>query len=76
MSAKRFVYHIRQSAGCDNALGNVVFRFANPYAVYLHDTPAREAFRAPQRAFSHGCIRLEHPMQFAAYPLRREGRLA
>ncbi|UYZ59708.1 L,D-transpeptidase scaffold domain-containing protein [Hymenobacter latericus] len=74
VSAARFPYLIRQSAGCDNALGNVVFRFANPYAVYLHDTPAREAFRAPERAFSHGCIRLEHPMQFAAYLLQREGR--
>ena len=69
-----FAYTIRQSAGCENALGNVVFRFANPYAVYLHDTPLRQLFARPYRALSHGCIRLEQPMELAAYLLRREGR--
>ncbi len=69
-----FAYSIRQSAGCENALGNVVFRFANPYAVYLHDTPMRQFFDQPVRAFSHGCIRLAEPLALAAYLLRREGR--
>ncbi|OON70302.1 L,D-transpeptidase family protein [Hymenobacter sp. CRA2] len=70
----RFAYTIRQSAGCDNALGNIVFRFPNPYAVYLHDTPARQAFAQPRRALSHGCIRLQQPMELAAYLLRRDGQ--
>ncbi|MBC6990540.1 L,D-transpeptidase family protein [Hymenobacter sp. BT491] len=69
-----FAYTIRQSAGCDNALGNIVFRFANPYSVYLHDTPVRQLFAQPVRALSHGCIRVEQPMQLAAYLLQREGR--
>lgn len=74
LTAANFSYTIRQSAGCDNALGNVVFRFANPYSVYLHDTPMRQFFDRPDRALSHGCIRLAEPMALAAYLLRREGR--
>ena len=74
VTAQRFPFVIRQSAGCDNALGNVVFRFANPYAVYLHDTPMRQYFAQPGRAFSHGCVRLAEPLALAAYLLRREGR--
>ena len=74
VSAHNFLYTVRQSAGCDNALGNIVFRFANPYAVYVHDTPLREVFAQPYRALSHGCIRLEQPMQLAAYLLRRGGQ--
>jgi len=52
-------YYARQSAGCDNALGAVVFRFANTYNVYLHDTPEQRLFNKADRDFSHGCIRLE-----------------
>ncbi|MBC6608062.1 L,D-transpeptidase family protein [Hymenobacter sp. BT188] len=74
VSAKSFAYTIRQSAGCDNALGNIVFRFKNPYSVYLHDTPVRQAFTYPMRALSHGCIRLQNPMQLAAYLLARGGQ--
>ncbi|MBD2768375.1 L,D-transpeptidase family protein [Hymenobacter sp. BT664] len=74
VTAAHFPYTIRQSAGCENALGNVVFRFANPYSVYLHDTPMRQYFDRPTRAFSHGCIRLAEPLALAAYLLHREGR--
>ena len=76
VTTQRFPYTIRQSACCDNALGNIVFRFANPYSVYIHDTPLRQLFDRPKRALSHGCIRLEHPMQLAAYLLSRENNLA
>ncbi|MBG8556275.1 L,D-transpeptidase scaffold domain-containing protein [Hymenobacter guriensis] len=76
VTAQHFPYTVRQSAGCDNALGNIVFRFTNPYSVYVHDTPLRQLFDRPTRALSHGCIRLEHPMQLAAYLLGREGNLA
>ena len=69
-----FTYTLRQSSGCDNALGNIVFRFKNPYSVYLHDTPVRQLFEQPQRALSHGCVRVSGPMRLAAYLLRREGR--
>ena len=74
VTPESFVYTIHQSSGCDNALGNIVFRFNNPYSVYLHDTPVRELFDKPQRALSHGCIRVSGPMRLAAYLLRREGR--
>jgi murein L,D-transpeptidase YcbB/YkuD len=74
VTAQRFPYTIRQSAGCDNALGNIVFRFANPHAIYLHDTPVRQAFQQPHRALSHGCVRVEQPLQLAAFLLGRGGQ--
>jgi L,D-transpeptidase YcbB len=73
VTAKNFAYTIRQSAGCDNALGNIVFNFSNPYSVYLHDTPNRTLFAKPQRALSHGCIRLENPQQMAQWLLENDG---
>jgi murein L,D-transpeptidase YcbB/YkuD len=55
---------IRQDAGGDHpALGQVVIRFPNEYAVYLHDTPHKELFDNTQRAFSSGCIRVERPFE-------------
>jgi murein L,D-transpeptidase YcbB/YkuD len=61
---------IRQRPGPWNALGRLKFNLPNPYDVYLHDTPSRSLFARPVRAFSHGCIRLEHPRDLAAYLLR------
>jgi len=60
-----FAYTIRQPAGDDNALGKVKFLFPNPYSIYLHDTPSRHLFEADRRTFSHGCIRIEHPLELA-----------
>ncbi|WP_166648027.1 L,D-transpeptidase family protein [Hymenobacter sp. UV11] len=74
VTARNFPYTVRQSAGCDNALGNIVFRFTNPYSVYVHDTPERQVFAQPYRALSHGCIRLQTPFELAAYLLRRGGQ--
>jgi len=54
---------LRQDAGDDGALGQVVIRFPNPYSVYLHDTPHQREFGERQRAFSSGCIRVEHPLE-------------
>lgn len=50
---------IRQPPGPDNPLGQVVFRFDNPYAVYLHDTPDEHLFDRVQRNISSGCVRVE-----------------
>lgn len=58
-------YYARQSSGCDNALGQVVFRFANRFNVYLHDTPEQQLFNKKDRAFSHGCIRVEQALKLA-----------
>ncbi|MCA0399254.1 MAG: L,D-transpeptidase family protein [Proteobacteria bacterium] len=56
---------IRQPPGERNALGNVKFIFPNQHSVYLHDTPTRNLFSAEQRAFSHGCVRVDKPFAFA-----------
>jgi L,D-transpeptidase YcbB len=71
LSAGNFPYLIRQEGGTGNALGLVKFLFQNPYSVYLHDTNARNLFSRESRAFSHGCIRVERPMEVAAYLLER-----
>ncbi|WP_339433225.1 MULTISPECIES: L,D-transpeptidase family protein [unclassified Pseudomonas] len=54
---------LRQDAGPRNPLGQMVIRFPNPFSVYLHDTPSKALFDKGPRAFSSGCVRVEHPMQ-------------
>jgi murein L,D-transpeptidase YcbB/YkuD len=51
--------YVRQKPGPMNALGRVKIEFPNPYAIYLHDTPAKSAFERSDRALSHGCIRVK-----------------
>ena len=48
-----------------SALGKFKFDFANPFAVYLHDTPAQAGFARFDRLASHGCVRLEKPAELA-----------
>lgn len=60
-------YWIRQENGWGNALGKVKFIFPNNYRVYLHDTPSKRLFKREHRAFSHGCIRVQHPDKLAQY---------
>ncbi|HEX6070118.1 MAG TPA: L,D-transpeptidase family protein [Longimicrobiaceae bacterium] len=62
-------YRLRQDPGPANPLGGVKFVFPNQYNVYLHDTPGRHLFAEPQRAFSHGCMRIEKPLELAEYLL-------
>lgn len=50
---------LRQDAGPKNPLGRLVLRFANPFSVYLHDTPSLQLFEKSPRAFSSGCVRVE-----------------
>lgn len=61
LSAGYFPYLLRQSTGCDNALGLLKLDFYNPFAVYLHDTPNKNLFSFNKRYFSHGCMRMENP---------------
>ena len=56
-----FPYLIRQSTGCDNALGLLKLNFNNPFGVYLHDTPGKSLFKLNKRYLSHGCMRMEKP---------------
>lgn len=58
-------FNVRQPPGPGNPLGEVKFLFPNPYAIYLHDTPSRSLFGNAVRAYSHGCIRLQDPRDFA-----------
>ncbi len=58
-------YSIRQPPGPGNALGEVKFIFPNRYNIYLHDTPSQSLFQRQVRAFSHGCVRLDDPQDFA-----------
>lgn len=64
-SARTFPFAMRQPPSERNALGLVKFMFPNPYNIYLHDTPAKSLFGREVRAFSHGCIRLNDPFDFA-----------
>jgi len=66
-------YYARQSSGCDNSLGLIVFRFPNVYDIYLHDTPEKWLFDKQDRAISHGCIRIEHAAKFAGLLLKNDG---
>jgi murein L,D-transpeptidase YcbB/YkuD len=61
---------LRQQPGAQNALGKVKFVLPNPHSVYLHDTPARDLFTKPRRAYSHGCIRVSDPLALAEFVLR------
>jgi murein L,D-transpeptidase YcbB/YkuD len=56
---------VRQRPGPQNALGKVKFVFPNSHIIFMHDTPAKSLFDREQRAFSHGCIRLEKPRELA-----------
>ena len=61
---------VRQRPGVTNALGLVKLMFPNEYNVYLHDTPSPELFARPRRDFSHGCIRVQNPVDLATWVLR------
>ena len=69
---KTFPFNIKQPASRRNALGLVKFMFPNRYNIYLHDTPAKALFSRETRAFSHGCIRLHQPFEFAYALLARQ----
>ncbi|HET7251497.1 MAG TPA: L,D-transpeptidase family protein [Gemmatimonadales bacterium] len=60
-----FPYTVRQDPGADNAVGHMKFMCPNQFDIYLHDTPANQLFNAKDRDFSHGCVRVERPMDLA-----------
>jgi len=67
------LYSLRQSSGCDNALGQVVFRFPNKFDVYLHDSPDQKLFDRHIRSLSHGCIRVQKAVTLAELLLKYDG---
>jgi murein L,D-transpeptidase YcbB/YkuD len=56
--------HISQPPGAGNALGRIRFNFPNKFLVYQHDTPDKYLFAKDKRAYSHGCMRVEHPLTY------------
>lgn len=65
VNPKNNPYQLIQSSGTHNALGLIKFNFPNGESVYLHDTNNKGAFKRRNRALSHGCVRVEQPLELA-----------
>lgn len=72
MNGETFRYRFRQDPGPRNPLGTIKFMFPNRFGVYLHDTPSKRLFARTVRSFSHGCIRLEKPLDLAEYVMKKD----
>jgi murein L,D-transpeptidase YcbB/YkuD len=70
ITPEEFGFAVKQDPGPENSIGHVKFMCPNQFAVYLHDTPAASLFTATQRDYSHGCVRVERPLDLALYLLR------
>jgi len=71
-AVQRGEWRIRQRPGPRNALGDIKFIFPNDQNIYLHHTPAPQLFSRARRDFSHGCIRIEYPVELAQFVLRNK----
>ena len=67
---RNFPYYFRQSTGINNALGVLKFNLQNPFSIFLHSTSNIATFGNDYRFLSHGCIRLEKPLELADALLR------
>lgn len=67
-----FPYKVVQDPGRTNSLGIVKFNFPNEHSVYFHDTPSKSLFSADVRAYSHGCMRTQNPVDLATRILERD----
>lgn len=68
------LYYVRELPNPKNSLGKVKFMFPNPHNTYLHDTPVKAVFKNPGRALSHGCMRVQDPMDLAELLLKNDGQ--
>lgn len=64
-SRQHLPFQFKQGSGGGNALGKFKFIFDNGSSIYLHDTNNKSAFNLSSRAISHGCVRVEKPLEFA-----------
>jgi len=71
-NTRNFPFIVKQRPGRSNALGRVKFMFPNQFNIYLHDTPAKSLFNKDTRAYSHGCVRVQEPFEFAYALLSRQ----
>ena len=67
-----FPYKVRQEPGPKNSLGILKFDFHNTHSVYFHDTPSKGLFGVDVRAYSHGCMRTQNPVDLAKIILERD----
>lgn len=65
-----FPYRLVQASGDEGSLGRIKFMLPNRFTVYLHDTPSKELFERSRRTFSHGCVRVDKPVELAEYVLQ------
>jgi murein L,D-transpeptidase YcbB/YkuD len=65
-----FPYRLVQASGDEGSLGRIKFMIPNRFTVYLHDTPTKELFERSRRTYSHGCIRVDKPLELAEYVLQ------
>ena len=72
VAAGQTTVEVRQLPGPGNSMGHLKFGFANPYDIYLHDTPKKDLFAQDDRDLSHGCIRLEDAERLGRWMLGRE----
>lgn len=68
------LYYVRELPNPKNSLGKVKLMFPNPHNTYLHDTPAKAVFSQPLRAMSHGCMRVQNPLDLAELILKNDGQ--
>ena len=73
VTRRNFGYTLVQRPGPSNALGEIKFIFPNQFSVYLHDTTSKSLFAKAERTFSHGCIRVDQPFDFAEVLLQQDG---
>ncbi|MCY4336872.1 MAG: L,D-transpeptidase family protein [Litoreibacter sp.] len=73
-NARTFPYSMKQPPSRGNALGLVKFMFPNRHNIYLHDTPSKNLFGRDVRAYSHGCVRVHKPFEFAYALLKAQER--
>ena len=73
VDTSNFPYRFRQEAGPRNPLGTIKFMFPNEYSVYLHDTSEPRLFDRAKRDLSHGCVRIEKPLDFGVVLLKGQG---
>ena len=67
---EKLPFQFKQGSGAGNALGKFKFIFDNSSSIYLHDTNNKNGFKLANRAISHGCVRIEKPLEFASLMVR------
>ena len=65
-------FEVYQPSGEGNMMGVLKFLFPNKHQTYMHDTPDKKLFDAAERTFSHGCMRVKHPVKLAEVVLAED----